>query len=78
VSVRFKSHEEQVKLLERRVAELVVANSELAAALTDALEGMEEMLSYVPEYFVDKHALNHYIPRARAALAAGTTESEGP
>jgi hypothetical protein len=47
---------------ERRVAEL-------EAALTDAIEGMEEMLPYVSGYFVEKWKLDEYIPRARAALA---------
>jgi hypothetical protein len=37
-------------------------------ALENALEGMVEMLPYVPEYFVWKWELQGYIDRAREAL----------
>jgi hypothetical protein len=40
----------------------------LRAALEDALEGLEEMLPYVPGYFQNKWALPDYIERAQAAL----------
>jgi hypothetical protein len=41
----------------------------LMEALTDALEGLAEMHSYVDPYFSEKWGLHHYIDRARAALA---------
>ena len=37
-------------------------------ALENALEGLEEMFPYVPEYFQWKWALQDYIDRAREAL----------
>jgi hypothetical protein len=40
----------------------------LRLALEDALEGLLEMLPYVPEYFRDKHDLEAYVARAKAAL----------
>jgi hypothetical protein len=40
----------------------------LRAALEDALEGLEEMLGYVPPYFRWKWELEGYITRARATL----------
>ena len=42
----------------------------LRAALEDALEGLMDMLPYVPDYFVARHALNLYVIRARDALEA--------
>lgn len=36
--------------------------------LEDALEGLEEMIGYVPEYFRDKWDLQGYIDRAKEAL----------
>lgn len=41
----------------------------LRVALGDALEGLEDMLPYVPDYFIDKYGHQGYIDRARAALA---------
>lgn len=38
------------------------------AALKDALDGMEEMIGYVPEYFREKWEHDAYIERARKAL----------
>ena len=40
----------------------------LRAALDDALEGLEEMLPYVPEYYRVKWDHQGYIDRAKAAL----------
>lgn len=40
----------------------------LRAALRDALEGLQEMLPYVPDYFVQKWALDGYVDRAKEAL----------
>jgi hypothetical protein len=42
--------------------------TELEAALRDALEGMEDMVGYVPEYFRERWSHQGYIDRARAAL----------
>jgi hypothetical protein len=42
--------------------------TELRAALADALEGLEDMFPYVPEYFREKWEHQGYIDRARAAL----------
>jgi hypothetical protein len=41
----------------------------LVMALRDALDGMEEMIGYVPEYFQEKWCHLDYIDRAKAALA---------
>ena len=38
------------------------------AALKDALEGMEDMLPYVPEFFREKWDHQAYLDRARVAL----------
>ena len=40
----------------------------LIDALEDALEGMEDMIGYVPEYFRDKWGHQGYIDRARIVL----------
>lgn len=40
----------------------------LAAALADAVEGMEDMIDYVPDYFRQKWGHNGYLERGRAAL----------
>lgn len=48
---------------------------QLAAALADALEGLREMLPYVPEYFVEKWQLQGYVDRAEQFL---TTMSYTP
>jgi len=45
----------------------------LIAALKDALDGMEDMIGYVPEYFQWKWSHQDYIDRAKATL----TEFEG-
>ena len=37
-------------------------------ALNDAIEGMEEMLPYVDEYFARKHDLLAYVERAQTSL----------
>jgi hypothetical protein len=54
--------------------------TDLRPALADALEGLQEMLPYVPAYFVEKWALGNYIDRARAALAipGATARRAGP
>lgn len=40
----------------------------LRGALEDALEGLNEMLPYVPEFFVRKWELAGYAERAKDAL----------
>jgi hypothetical protein len=40
----------------------------LRLALENALEGLQEMLPYVPEYFREKHDLEAYVTRAKSAL----------
>jgi hypothetical protein len=42
----------------------------LRAALADALEGMQDMVGYVGEYFREKWGHDEYIERAKAALSA--------
>lgn len=42
---------------------------ELRDALRDALEGLQEMRPYIPDYFVEKWDLDDYIDDAQAALA---------
>ncbi len=49
--------------------EVVRLQGRLEAALTDAVEGLEEMLSYCPDFFRHKHDLDGYVKRARAAVA---------
>lgn len=49
----------------------------LTAALTDALEGLEDMRPYVSDYFAEKWGHDGYITRARAALAAAESEAKG-
>jgi hypothetical protein len=41
----------------------------LVAALKDALDGMEDMIGYVPGYFQEKWDHRAYIDRAKATLA---------
>lgn len=41
----------------------------LTEALRDALDGLEDMIGYVPEYFQYKWDHQGYVKRARAALA---------
>jgi hypothetical protein len=41
----------------------------LRAALTDALDGLEDMVGYVDPYFSEKWDHQGYIDRARSALA---------
>jgi hypothetical protein len=50
--------------------------SSLRTALADALDGLEEMIGYVPEHFQYKWNHQGYIDRARAALAATEEEAE--
>ena len=45
------------------------AEERLLAALKDALDGMEDMIGYVPEYFQEKWDHQGYVERARAAVA---------
>lgn len=56
----------------------------LLAAIKDALDGMEDMIDYVPEYFQGKWDHRAYIDRAKAVLAefghgpeGGTCEPAG-
>jgi len=46
-----------------------MTNDELLRALEDAVEGMEDMIGYVPEYFRRKWEHDAYIDRGRAAVA---------
>jgi len=46
-----------------------VNDTEMMAALSDALDGLEDMFGYVPEYFREKWEHQGYIDRARTALA---------
>lgn len=41
----------------------------LRLALEDAVEGMEEMLPYVPEYFRTKWSLDEFLNNGRKAVA---------
>lgn len=55
----------------------------LIAALGDALDGMEDMIGYVPEYFQEKWGHREYIDRAEAVLAefeegAGEPRGDSP
>lgn len=53
----------------RLIAGAVAAERERwHAALADALEGLEDMFAYVPEFFREKWEHQGYIDRARAAL----------
>jgi soluble cytochrome b562 len=47
----------------------------LPAALKDAIDGMEDMIGYVPEYFQEKWDHQGYIDRAKAALEEVEGES---
>ena len=81
MSVRFKSPEEQVKFLERRVAELVMANIELTAALTELVEVTWEAIPFVgfEGYLPERtEQLRYRVNAARAVLSATPTESEAP
>lgn len=46
-----------------------IAILDLRHILQDAIEGMEEMLHYVPEYFQKKWDHQGYIDRAKQCLA---------
>jgi hypothetical protein len=41
----------------------------LVEALDDALDGMQDMIGYVPEYFQEKWSHQSFIDRAKAVLA---------
>lgn len=49
--------------------ELCPVSEHLIAALKDALDGMEDMFPYVPEFFREKWDHQGYIDRAKAVLA---------
>ena len=51
----------------------------LREALLDAIDGMEDMISYVPEYFQTKWEHQAYITRAKATLTqtTGVTSDAG-
>ena len=55
--------------LEAKLAPAQECNRKLHAALVDALEGLEDMIGYIPEYFRWKHGHQDYIDRAKAAIA---------
>jgi hypothetical protein len=42
--------------------------TDLVTALEEALEGMREMIPYVPDYFIAKHDLYMYIVHAEVTL----------
>ena len=44
-------------------------NERLRTALEDALEGMEDMVGYVSDYFREKWGHDDYIARAKDALS---------
>lgn len=48
-------------------AQIAMMCGYLASELEEAIEGMEQMLPYVSEYFRNKWNLDSYIMRARAA-----------
>ncbi len=50
--------------------------AELERALADALEGMEDMVLYVSEYFRKKWGHDDYIRRARGVLTDGKVVRE--
>lgn len=63
---------EHAEALAREVREALGLPSERehwTAALADALDGLEDMFPYVPEFFREKWEHQGYIDRARAALA---------
>lgn len=49
----------------------------LRGALEDALDGLEDMFPYVPEFFREKWEHQGYIDRARAALQADSQQVAG-
>ena len=53
---------------QQEIEGLVADNKRLYDALADTLEGMEELISYVDAYFIEKWGLQEYIERARVAL----------
>jgi hypothetical protein len=64
---------------EARVASRTTLRAErdaLRAHLADALEGMEDMVGYVGDYFREKWGHDEYIARAKAAL--GTQAAPSP
>ncbi|AHH98265.1 DUF2283 domain-containing protein [Kutzneria albida] len=62
----------------KELAHVTVENGRLKAALADALEGLEDMLPYVSEYFAEKWNHAGYIQRAKEALhAAGIPVQDG-
>lgn len=53
---------------DRKELVAVTREEQLIAALEDALEGLQEMIGYVPEYFRDKWGHRDYIERAQTVL----------
>jgi hypothetical protein len=51
------------------MAETARERAELVAALKDAVDGMEDMIGYVPGYFREKWDHQGYIDRANVVLA---------
>lgn len=51
------------------MAETAREKARLIATLKDALDGMEDMIGYVPDYFQQKWDHPAYIERAKAVLA---------
>lgn len=47
------------------------------AALEDAIDGMEDMIVYVPDYFSEKWGHDEFLARARTALD-NPTAGEAP
>lgn len=70
--------------LAQQTLDLAEDNRRLRKALADALEGMQDMRPYVPEYFAEKWNHDTYIERAKTALGSTTEQptetsaSEGP
>lgn len=54
--------------LRRDLAWTRVENARLCTALEEAVEGMEEMLPYVSDYYRDRWKLDKYVTNAKDAL----------
>ena len=63
--------------IRQRIAQLEQEKATLRAALTTALEGLEDMLPYVPAYFAEKWKHQEYVEAARQALTASKGADDG-
>ena len=62
---------------EKEIAALRADNQMLVDALEEAIEGMEDMIGYVPDYFREKWKHDDCIKEAREALASVREKEEG-